>query len=116
MIRRPPRSTLFPYTTLFRSKGFRKATRKSEAEQVSASSLFLATHVKLNRARFMLASPLHETRDWIDSHHEIPDPGKDRSQSQRGRIWGLGDRRKQSREQLRTHRRQSLSRSSRESI
>src|SRR3712207_7370632 len=23
MIRRPPRSTLFPYTTLFRSKGFR---------------------------------------------------------------------------------------------
>src|SRR3712207_6975553 len=25
MIRRPPRSTLFPYTTLFRSKGLRKA-------------------------------------------------------------------------------------------
>src|SRR2546430_17449220 len=24
MIRRPPRSTLFPYTTLFRSLGFRK--------------------------------------------------------------------------------------------
>src|SRR3712207_8464937 len=26
MIRRPPRSTLFPYTTLFRSKGSRKST------------------------------------------------------------------------------------------
>src|SRR3712207_8509595 len=26
MIRRPPRSTLFPYTTLFRSIGFRSAT------------------------------------------------------------------------------------------
>src|SRR3989449_1833480 len=25
MIRRPPRSTLFPYTTLFRSEGLRKA-------------------------------------------------------------------------------------------
>src|SRR3712207_6945030 len=25
MIRRPPRSTLFPYTTLFRSKGFGRA-------------------------------------------------------------------------------------------
>src|SRR3712207_7701657 len=25
MIRRPPRSTLFPYTTLFRSTGFKKA-------------------------------------------------------------------------------------------
>src|SRR2546422_1741161 len=24
MIRRPPRSTLFPYTTLFRSRGFRR--------------------------------------------------------------------------------------------
>src|SRR3712207_7570764 len=27
MIRRPPRSTLFPYTTLFRSRGARPATR-----------------------------------------------------------------------------------------
>src|SRR5256885_6611457 len=26
MIRRPPRSTLFPYTTLFRSNGFRQAS------------------------------------------------------------------------------------------
>src|SRR5438093_6563532 len=26
MIRRPPRSTLFPYTTLFRSRGFARAT------------------------------------------------------------------------------------------
>src|SRR5258708_31423811 len=26
MIRRPPRSTLFPYTTLFRSKGFNMTT------------------------------------------------------------------------------------------
>src|SRR3712207_7066923 len=28
MIRRPPRSTLFPYTTLFRSQGRTKASRK----------------------------------------------------------------------------------------
>src|SRR2546425_9068453 len=27
MIRRPPRSTLFPYTTLFRSQGRRRVTR-----------------------------------------------------------------------------------------
>src|SRR2546430_11270284 len=27
MIRRPPRSTLFPYTTLFRSRGWRADTR-----------------------------------------------------------------------------------------
>src|SRR2546430_9985576 len=29
MIRRPPRSTLFPYTTLFRSLGFLAAIRKA---------------------------------------------------------------------------------------
>src|SRR5260221_9395013 len=28
MIRRPPRSTLFPYTTLFRSAGFSNASRR----------------------------------------------------------------------------------------
>src|SRR5256885_3032866 len=28
MIRRPPRSTLFPYTTLFRSAGFRRIERE----------------------------------------------------------------------------------------
>src|SRR3712207_7005270 len=28
MIRRPPRSTLFPYTTLFRSIGFRRRARR----------------------------------------------------------------------------------------
>src|SRR5690349_22932434 len=31
MIRRPPRSTLFPYTTLFRSQGPGRATRLSRA-------------------------------------------------------------------------------------
>src|SRR2546422_9773049 len=29
MIRRPPRSTLFPYTTLFRSRGSRRAARRA---------------------------------------------------------------------------------------
>src|SRR5437762_11295452 len=29
MLRRPPRSTLFPYTTLFRSWGLRKGQRRS---------------------------------------------------------------------------------------
>src|SRR2546427_1612258 len=33
MIRRPPRSTLFPYTTLFRSRLFRSATRQHELRQ-----------------------------------------------------------------------------------
>src|SRR5437867_10118769 len=37
MIRRPPRSTLFPYTTLFRSRGFDvlERLRKSAAAQLT---------------------------------------------------------------------------------
>src|SRR2546422_7686788 len=32
MIRRPPRSTLFPYTTLFRSRDVRERLEKGEAD------------------------------------------------------------------------------------
>src|SRR2546421_813436 len=38
MIRRPPRSTLFPYTTLFRSRWSAAARRRSAAESASGSS------------------------------------------------------------------------------
>src|SRR3989442_6488560 len=41
MIRRPPRSTLFPYTTLFRSQEFLTGTRDApEPERVLATVLF----------------------------------------------------------------------------
>src|SRR2546425_1437645 len=36
MIRRPPRSTLFPYTTLFRSRGGVPATRRSSEPRTLA--------------------------------------------------------------------------------
>src|SRR2546422_3042395 len=49
MIRRPPRSTLFPYTTLFRS---RRAARRSSFFQVSAC---LRTWVGLVFTAFALA-------------------------------------------------------------
>src|SRR5258708_18895422 len=35
MIRRPPRSTLFPYTTLFRSGGIRRSPRRQSDESVA---------------------------------------------------------------------------------
>src|SRR5689334_24452826 len=35
MIRRPPRSTLFPYTTLFRSRGHHQAVTQDQAEHRS---------------------------------------------------------------------------------
>mgnify|MGYP000427302487 CR=1 FL=1 len=37
MIRRPPRSTLFPYTTLFRSLRTRKATPDERMEELELS-------------------------------------------------------------------------------
>src|SRR2546430_6505564 len=52
MIRRPPRSTLFPYTTLFRSK-CASARAKSAAVNVScvAPSGFFRTDSKIEIAR-----------------------------------------------------------------
>src|SRR2546422_6179515 len=38
MIRRPPRSTLFPYTTLFRSSGFKKVTVPSVTLEVNQAA------------------------------------------------------------------------------
>src|SRR2546428_5992845 len=37
MIRRPPRSTLFPYTTLFRSTGLQLAARQQTRAQLEAA-------------------------------------------------------------------------------
>src|SRR2546422_6291795 len=39
MIRRPPRSTLFPYTTLFRSRMLKMAVRGSVAEEHLVNTL-----------------------------------------------------------------------------
>src|SRR2546429_6030702 len=45
MIRRPPRSTLFPYTTLFRSRGRRvRCKNKSSIYRARARAVELAIH------------------------------------------------------------------------
>src|SRR2546430_10292066 len=57
MIRRPPRSTLFPYTTLFRSRGLgprgrRFKSSRPDVKQRSLSVSFLAERMcKGNRVR-----------------------------------------------------------------
>src|SRR5258705_4092862 len=40
MIRRPPRSTLFPYTTLFRSTGTRCKTHSNRFRQLEPTTTF----------------------------------------------------------------------------
>src|SRR3712207_8200034 len=52
MIRRPPRSTLFPYTTLFRSAGQRDRHRLTEADHELVD---LRQRVRLGRALAGLA-------------------------------------------------------------
>src|SRR3712207_7099242 len=44
MIRRPPRSTLFPYTTLFRSRGGRLARLRRGAEQLPEDRIADVAH------------------------------------------------------------------------
>src|SRR3712207_7874269 len=46
MIRRPPRSTLFPYTTLFRSVRRLGEDRPAERLQVQAAGQVVAGHVR----------------------------------------------------------------------
>src|SRR2546428_3547361 len=51
MIRRPPRSTLFPYTTLFRSPARRQAKRVAEPADVRARNAFQVQRRPCERAR-----------------------------------------------------------------
>src|SRR5256884_2905806 len=50
MIRRPPRSTLFPYTTLFRS-AFRRQIPSSPFRILAAESLNLTRHKRIGSER-----------------------------------------------------------------
>src|SRR5256885_12013547 len=50
MIRRPPRSTLFPYTTLFRSL-FRLPAREDDGELLAAVAVRLAAAAHLRELR-----------------------------------------------------------------
>src|SRR2546422_2025326 len=45
MIRRPPRSTLFPYTTLFRSSRSEQAPLRDQSQQISAVDFAVGTTV-----------------------------------------------------------------------
>src|SRR2546426_2240906 len=56
MIRRPPRSTLFPYTTLFRSGLAIPAPEAVELERAAASSPPLAAELALDRKSTRLNS------------------------------------------------------------
>src|SRR2546430_5775243 len=85
MIRRPPRSTLFPYTTLFRSRLYEalrhslrehqriSPSRSEEFDSVSGSGKDRTTEVAARRVvgygRFRLSKPTHEMRVRAGPEH-----------------------------------------------
>src|SRR5260370_11519875 len=80
MIRRPPRSTLFPYTTLFRSIGDYIYARLSSVYQVLLMSSFIPFLVY-----FMLSWRDHINRSFLQFFH-----GEDRLVAARS-VQGIAD-------------------------
>src|SRR5256885_9097726 len=71
MIRRPPRSTLFPYTTLFRSRAFGASLRdRREALRYAVfdSTLALGLALFVNAAILVLGAAAFHTRGRSEEH------------------------------------------------
>src|SRR2546427_8918888 len=66
MIRHPPRSTLFPYTTLFRSSGGRpRALVKGERSAEFESFHFFESRLDVSPAGIVVFSSRYEDRDAL---------------------------------------------------
>src|SRR3989442_15960836 len=82
MIRRPPRSTLFPYTTLFRSGRPTRERPFPQAENVRGRSIFIPDRY-LNVIWYRWRLPLYATyfSGQVDIYHgpdfALPPTGKD---------------------------------------
>src|SRR5258708_10391202 len=81
MIRRPPRSTLFPYTTLFRSDSLELlgGARPRPSQLLRQVALPLVKHA--DRKEMRVADQLDGLRSALDPHHHhgrgqrvLPDP------------------------------------------
>src|SRR5260370_26226800 len=66
MIRRPPRSTLFPYTTLFRSQSLVFLSSGSSAQLMTLQELLLQRFGDKESARLQLRSEEHTSE--LQSH------------------------------------------------
>src|SRR3712207_7053800 len=71
MIRRPPRSTLFPYTTLFRSVKLRPSDEEFVEvadEQAQAAVVFLFEQVPVEALRVVPLAPLSQLAARSEEH------------------------------------------------
>src|SRR3712207_8861598 len=73
MIRRPPRSTLFPYTTLFRSAGDEGRSRRAEVGEDIAGGHRAAEIEALQRGTAEAAQPV-EVRDVLHTLRDDVQP------------------------------------------
>src|SRR5260221_594948 len=67
MIRRPPRSTLFPYTTLFRSRKRRSAHRRRRRSARPGTCCSIA--LPFSRTSFLMVADRKSTR--LNSSHTV---------------------------------------------
>src|SRR5574341_1569652 len=78
MIRRPPRSTLFPYTTLFRSRERRAAMTANDGTALAARPFHLdrkstrlnSSHQLISYAVFCLKKKKHKKIQTADMDHK----------------------------------------------
>src|SRR5438067_5167926 len=101
MIRRPPRSTLFPYTTLFRSSQKRSLQRRSRFFATSPNLKLLpvkdrkstrlnSSHVSISYAVFCLKKKKRAARGhdpvrgypWLHAHERVASAARDRHDAQ----------------------------------
>src|SRR5256884_9781874 len=99
MIRRPPRSTLFPYTTLFRSLRGSGTTRYNARQPVSLGQRRRRHLQPAKREDFKPVSPLPSQRGSTEPFRDLESrllgkiPTADRSRSgpdARKRVWAAG--------------------------
>src|SRR5258708_28292044 len=73
MIRRPPRSTLFPYTTLFRSSFFPRPSRRTARTTMSFFSAIIALPENRKPATPFRVGPLPDRSEEHTSELQSPD-------------------------------------------
>src|SRR2546422_3829635 len=83
MIRRPPRSTLFPYTTLFRSRR-RRIAHRGRRVQDRADDVGLA--IRENRAIFGPAHLARQTPDQVLRFPQEPERSEEHTSELQSRL------------------------------
>src|SRR3989454_6115148 len=81
MIRRPPRSTLFPYTTLFRSRCEHVGVELVQARELGRADA--------HRVRLKNQPHARLTDEAVDLFHHFVEPGHGAQRLERGAVGGV---------------------------